>query len=219
MADPVAAKSTFLCMYMSNHPDTLVSYVRYFGKVKEKVKSAEMTAIDSKGMTLKYTTNANVNKETRIAFEPPLSGYDEVKSRLLNMKADAGEALGMTKAPQITTFELAPDAWKTGILVLTLMYVTFSPPPSDPAYGPVFAIAASVRAALPESAIQWIWVAMLSIHSLECLYTGWLCKKHRTPFFPTILYLISTLSIGFPTFVHFRKRVQAARIDSIMKGQ
>ena len=48
MADPVAAKSTFLCMYMSNHPDTLVSYVRYFGKVKEKVKSAEMTAIDSK---------------------------------------------------------------------------------------------------------------------------------------------------------------------------
>jgi hypothetical protein len=27
-SDPVAAKSGFLCMYMSNHPDTLVSYVK-----------------------------------------------------------------------------------------------------------------------------------------------------------------------------------------------
>ena len=48
MSDPVAAKSTFLCMYMSNHPDTLVSYVRYWGKVQEKVVSAQMTAIDTK---------------------------------------------------------------------------------------------------------------------------------------------------------------------------
>lgn len=48
MSDPVAAKSSFLCMYMSNHPDTLVSYVRYWGKVKEKVASAQMLAIDSK---------------------------------------------------------------------------------------------------------------------------------------------------------------------------
>lgn len=31
----------------------------------------------------------------RIEFEPPLSGYEEVKPRLLSMKADAEEALGM----------------------------------------------------------------------------------------------------------------------------
>ena len=35
-------------MYMSNHPDTLVSYVRYWGKVSEPVASAKMTAIDTK---------------------------------------------------------------------------------------------------------------------------------------------------------------------------
>jgi hypothetical protein len=52
MADPVAAKSSFLCMYMSNHPDTLVSYVRYWGKVKESVASAQMTSIDTKVSTL-----------------------------------------------------------------------------------------------------------------------------------------------------------------------
>ncbi len=34
-------------MYMSNHPDTLVAYVKYWGKVKETVVSAQMTSIDS----------------------------------------------------------------------------------------------------------------------------------------------------------------------------
>jgi DnaJ-domain-containing protein 1 len=48
MADPVAEKSTFLRMYMSNHPDTLVAYAKWFGKVKEGVKSAEMSYIDCK---------------------------------------------------------------------------------------------------------------------------------------------------------------------------
>lgn len=48
MADPVAEKSGFLRMYMSNHPDTLVAYAKWFGKVQETIKSAEMTAIDCK---------------------------------------------------------------------------------------------------------------------------------------------------------------------------
>ena len=48
MTDEVAAKSGFLCMYMSNHPDTLVSYVQYWGNVKDDVASAQMTGIDTK---------------------------------------------------------------------------------------------------------------------------------------------------------------------------
>ena len=48
MSDPVAEKSTFLRMYMSNHPDTLVAYAKWFGKVKEVIISAEMSAIDTK---------------------------------------------------------------------------------------------------------------------------------------------------------------------------
>ena len=47
--DPVASKSSFLCMYMSNHKDTLASYVIYHGKVANaKITNAEMTSIDSK---------------------------------------------------------------------------------------------------------------------------------------------------------------------------
>ena len=48
MSDPVAEKSAFLRMYMSNHPDTLVAYAKWFGKVKEVITSAEMSAIDTK---------------------------------------------------------------------------------------------------------------------------------------------------------------------------
>jgi hypothetical protein len=48
MSDPVAQKSGFLKVYMSHHPDTLVAYAKYFGKVKENVAIAEMSAIDSK---------------------------------------------------------------------------------------------------------------------------------------------------------------------------
>lgn len=48
MADPVAEKSGFLCMYMSNHPDTLVAYAKWFGKVKEPISSAQMTGITTK---------------------------------------------------------------------------------------------------------------------------------------------------------------------------
>jgi hypothetical protein len=47
MADPVAQKSLFLKTYMSNHPDTLVAYAKYFGKVTASISTAEMSAIDS----------------------------------------------------------------------------------------------------------------------------------------------------------------------------
>jgi Protein of unknown function (DUF2470) len=33
----------------------------------------------------------------RVEFDPPLIGYDEVKPRLLGMKADADEALGTVR--------------------------------------------------------------------------------------------------------------------------
>lgn len=48
MSDPVADKSSFLCMYMSNHPDTLVLYAKHWGKSTQTITHAQMTAIDTK---------------------------------------------------------------------------------------------------------------------------------------------------------------------------
>jgi hypothetical protein len=48
-------------------------------------------------MTLSCKTkeNGDVKTEIRVPFDPPLAGYEEVKPRLLGMKVDAEQALGM----------------------------------------------------------------------------------------------------------------------------
>jgi hypothetical protein len=65
-ADPVASKSGFLCTYMSNHPDTLVAYVRYQGKVDKEVESARMSSISTKVDLPKHLWSLNIQKADRI---------------------------------------------------------------------------------------------------------------------------------------------------------
>lgn len=220
MGDPVAAKSTFLCMYMSNHPDTLVSYVRHWGKITETVASAQMAGIDTKGMDLTYTTKSGGStKAIRVPFTPPLAGYEDVKGRLLQMKVDAEEALGMAKNPTINSFAFPASAWKTTLLIIALLYTTYAPDPESPLYSPACLTAVLIRGALPSWGLTGIWVFLVAFHSAECVYTYSLCKRHSTPLVPTVLYLLTTLAFGFPAFMDYRKRVQAARIDSIMKGK
>jgi len=50
--DPVAEKSGFLRTYMSGHPDTLVAYAKWFGKVPEAITSAKMSAISTQVRSL-----------------------------------------------------------------------------------------------------------------------------------------------------------------------
>ncbi|KAI0668186.1 hypothetical protein C8Q78DRAFT_980627 [Trametes maxima] len=219
MADPVAEKSGFLCMYMSNHPDTLVSYVRHWGKVTEHVVSAKMTAIDTKGMNLTYQTKSKESKEVRVVFDPPLSGYEEVKPRLLSMKADAEEELGMVPAPQITDFRFNYKMWYTAVAVGFLIYTTYAPTEGAPNYSPFYAPANALRAILPTWMIPFSWTLVFVCHSLESLYTLYLCRKHRTGFVVGAQYWIATLLLGSPVFIDMRHQVQDARIESIMKGK
>ena len=48
MSDPVAAHSAALLKQLNAEPDTLVAYVRHWGKVQKNVKGAELVAIDAK---------------------------------------------------------------------------------------------------------------------------------------------------------------------------
>lgn len=50
-------------------------------------------------MDLEYKTKDSPNSPqvVRVEFDPPLLGYEEVKPRLLGMKADADEALGIVR--------------------------------------------------------------------------------------------------------------------------
>jgi hypothetical protein len=207
-------------------------------------------------MTLTCKLKDGSQKVVRILIDPPLSGYEEVKPRLLAMKADAQEGLGMVsppfplhssanphnappglhlhkiRSPQISTFRLPLEATTTALAMGFLCYVSFFPRDSTsllfrPAHF-VWSVTGKDRAIMA----AW-WVAFV-LHGLETVYMYSLCRKHRTGFwtgvsFPparfsrsylSILqaaYCFSTLLFGFPIFMDFRKRVQAARIESVMK--
>jgi len=49
-------------------------------------------------MYLSYVLKGGEKSQVSIPFNPPLSGYEEVKPRLLGMKLDAEEALGMVRS-------------------------------------------------------------------------------------------------------------------------
>ncbi|KAF8530142.1 hypothetical protein BU17DRAFT_36234 [Hysterangium stoloniferum] len=215
MSDSVGSRSGFLCAYMSNHPDTLVAYVRHFGKVKTSVVSATMTSIDTKEMVLSYVVKGDVKKQVVIPFNPPLSGYDEVKPRLLGMKVDAQEALGMTKRPQITTFELRRDAFITSSLIVFLLYTTFSV--ARP-YSSLHNIGPWIRSAVggPKT-ISYIWLGTAVLHVFEALYMASLCRRHSTGLLLGAQWVLATLVLGFPALTSLRKLIQRARIDSITK--
>ncbi|RDB18392.1 hypothetical protein Hypma_000356 [Hypsizygus marmoreus] len=214
MSDPVADKSGFLRMYMSSHPDTLVAYAKWFGKVTESITSAEMTSIDSKSMTLTCTLTAGAKKEVRIPIDPPLNGYDDVKPRLLEMKAIAQENLGMIKTPRITGFVLPFNILQSGLIVTTILYFALAPL-SNPS--PIFEPARYVAGAIGSKTVNYIAYTVGVAHILESLYTFTLCRKHQTGFLTGAAYVLSTFVFGFPIWTDFRKRVQSARINSVMK--
>jgi len=238
MSDPVADKSGFLRMYMSNHPDTLIAYARWHGKVMDTLTSAEMTAIDSKSMTLTCKLKDGSPKVVKIVIEPPLSGYDEVKPRLIKMKAEAQEGLGMIKAPQISTFRLPPGAAISAGAILLLCYCTYFPRDStSPLFRParfLWTMTGGDRTMSISWAVVWI------LHGLESLYTFTICRKHHTGFITGVefhvsssllirvsdlvdgvkaAYVLSTALFGFPIWSDLRKRIQAARIASVMKTE
>lgn len=141
----------------------------------------------------------------RVEFDPPLLGYEEVKPRLLGMKADADEALGtvrekshslrfpqpthhstqqkndpQVKAPQITHFELPFQIWITTSLLLLLIYTTIAPPDS---HGSKFWWLARTLCPgiFPEWAPRPIWAFVVVAHSAEGLYATTLARRHHMP--------------------------------------
>ncbi|KAJ7083984.1 hypothetical protein B0H15DRAFT_849645 [Mycena belliarum] len=210
MPDPVADKSGFLKMYMSNHPDTLVAYAKWYGKVAEPMSGAEMSAIDSNSMTLTCSLKNGDKKQVRVVLDPPLAGYEDVKPRLLEMKALAQEGLGMIKSPVLTTFELPATVLQTFLPMCALVYCTFFLQNSPARF---------LYPYLKGLPITGAWGLVFVMHSLEALYILSLARKHTGNFPTGAAYVLGTLMFGFPIWVAMRRRIQAARIESVMKIQ
>jgi hypothetical protein len=212
-------------MYMKNHPDTLVAYVKYFGKVEGNVLTAEMSSIDSKGMALAYKLKSGQSNTIQVSFDPPLSGYEEVKPRLLSMKAEAQESLGMLKVPQITTFQIPRTAAITGIAFFAYLYLLSPPPPDttfisipvttmDAFFSPAHALRNATGIGL---SIRAAFALAGAIHGAEALYTWSLCRQYVKGAVVTAAYVGCTMIFGYPMWMDLKRRVQQKRIESVMK--
>jgi len=212
--DPVAARSTFLCTYMSNHPDTLVAYAAHYGRLTSKVSSAKMEKIEATGMTISYKLAKDEKVGTvRVKFDPPLLGYEEVRPRLTSMKLDAEEALGMSKAPPITTYYIPAKSLITVVLLIALSLTTWPPPQ-------LAELARTTQNTIGGFlTIKIIWGVVAVSHGLEGLYTLVLCRRHSTGIVIGAAWVISVLLCGFPFLSELRKLIHRARIDSIAKLQ
>ncbi|KAJ7226977.1 hypothetical protein GGX14DRAFT_627690 [Mycena pura] len=222
MSDPVAEKSDFLKTYMSSpssliHPDTLVGYAKWYGKVAEPITSAELSAIDIKSMTLTCTLKDGPNKVVVVKMHPPLVRHQDVKPRLLEMKALSQEGLGMIKSPQITSFQ-RPHQARVGVASIiwsVIPYGAFAPS-NAPGGSLLLAPAHFMHSYISP---QWFKIALAiiaGIHVLDSLYALSLCRKHRASFLVTIAYVFSTLFIGRPIWMDLEKHIQNMRIKSVM---
>ena len=207
--DVVGSRSGFLCQYMSHHQDTLVAYVKYFGQVKGDVTSARMTAIDSKSMTLAYVVDGKT-ETTRLLIEPPIEVYDEVKPRLIAMREEALEGVGMTEQPVVSVYRVPKIALTTLGLMAGLVYTTFAGSPS---------LGAQLRSAVGGApVIKAIWGFVAVTHIGESVYMAALCKRHKTGVPLGSLWVLSVVALGFPFWLEFRRIVQQERIASIRKS-
>ncbi|KAF8198296.1 hypothetical protein K438DRAFT_1906062 [Mycena galopus ATCC 62051] len=213
---PIAAQSDSLKTYMSSHPATLVGYAKWYGKVEEPMSSAQMSAIDSKSMTLACTLQNGSTKVVAVVINPPFKGYDDVKPRLLEMKAVSQEGLGLVKPPRITSFHLPPSGYVMALFLFTVLpYGAFAP---STGYSPLLVPAHFFRAhVMSQQGFRYLWWVLVAIHLAEGAYTLSLCSRYRAPLGVSIKYFITTFFIGFPTWMDLRQRIRSARIEGVMK--
>ncbi|KAF8478246.1 hypothetical protein JB92DRAFT_2769140 [Gautieria morchelliformis] len=209
MTGPVASRSGFLCTYMSNHPDTLGKWSPTFSCAVlyrmvsclcstlwqcHSVASASMVSIDTKGMALSYVMNGtDAKKQLTVPFKPPLTGYDEVKPRLLSMKLDAEEALGISSQYRVLT-RCYPAVLVAMALLSAFVYVTFSVPSPSPSLN----IGPRIRSAIGPKTIQYLWILCGTIHLLEAAFTLRLCIRHSLRLVVGAKYVIATFLFGMP---------------------
>ncbi|KAJ7280056.1 hypothetical protein C8J57DRAFT_1464489 [Mycena rebaudengoi] len=214
MSDPVAENSGFLSVYMSRDPDTLVGYAKWYGKVSEVITSAEMTAIDSKSMTLACTLTSGTKQTVVVDIHPPLTSYEEVKSRLLEMKAISQEGLGMIISPKITSFQLPSTGMGTAALLFGFLpYSAFCPDIGSPICVP----AQFLHSWIGPTTIQILFGGIVVVHIAEAMYAMYLCRKHKAGALVTVKYMAATFFMGYVVWQDLRKRIQSARINSVMR--
>ncbi|KAH7914239.1 hypothetical protein BJ138DRAFT_1144147 [Hygrophoropsis aurantiaca] len=173
------------------------------------ITKARLDAFNSSGMNVSYTlalahlsdTKA-ARRSVRVAFSPPLSPINEMKSRFLSMGEEAWDHLGMNKS----------DAPEINITTLHVPFLAFLPFTCFCAL--VFCVTgATARGDVSTFIIPACIIGTtLAIHCIEAVYAYASCARYVRAKCVTAGYVFLTAVFGYPVLAALEGRVRDARI-------
>ena len=85
------------------------------------------------------------------------------------------------KTPQVTTISyLSRDAVIITSALTYLTYLTIAPSYEHTEWAPFFSFGAASHRFFTPGLVRVIWGVVITLHSLEALYVGNLCRKHTS---------------------------------------
>ncbi|CAG8579521.1 24145_t:CDS:2, partial [Dentiscutata erythropus] len=140
--DPIAPHAARLVSYMNTHPETILAYAKYFGKVQNAV-SARMTDMDSDEFVVLARESDGTENEVHIRFKNSLKSYEQVRPVLTDMAKEAEEALSLpsTRPPPMPSENFtnthtpfnppeSPKFFGTLIVIVFFIVLTYYPSPA-----------------------------------------------------------------------------------------
>ncbi|CAG8557520.1 5129_t:CDS:2 [Ambispora gerdemannii] len=218
-SDPISPHANRLVAYMNGHPDTILTYAKYFGKEKNAV-SAQMTSIDSAGFTVKVTKEDGDEEEIIIQFKQKLTGHEQVRGVLTEMAKDAEEALNLpsTRPPSpppssttLTNNIHTPFIWPNPFvasLIAVCLIILYTPDYFAPQLHPFLREYAYIDW---NSLYATRWL-VLALHLGETSIVAWILAKKGEPDMKTwFLWISFTMFLGGLVANHLWNRKEKKR--------
>lgn len=174
-----------------------------------------MTAIDSKHFEIIYTQSGRQpsagSRDThtiRIGFFPHIRSYSEVRARLVDM-SKLSEGVVTTRKPIIVYKQ--PRFALFGAAIIAVAYLALRSN-AVPAHGLVQSLVPNdslarwndLRARVGgRERLDGVMKSIARVHVLECILMGIVCRFKGGGSLTTIKWALTTLIIGFPSWVQF----------------
>ncbi|CAG8840818.1 9462_t:CDS:2, partial [Gigaspora margarita] len=200
--DPIAPHAARLVSYMNTHPETILTYAKYFGKVQNAV-SARMTDIDSDGFVLLARESDGTENEVHIRFKNRLKSYEQVRPVLTEMAKEAEEALSLpsTRPPPMpsenftnTHTPFNPPESTNFLVVLTLIVfcavLAYYPSPAPE-------VIKTLRSIFGQEFPRGIVLFLVGSHIIETLIVIFvLAKRGENDLMTWVLWIGTTMLVG-----------------------
>ncbi|KAM0205353.1 hypothetical protein ACHAPQ_005417 [Fusarium lateritium] len=199
--DDEVRRNRILSHMNKEHTREISYYLRHYTRLSASAASSPtLKDIDLNGMTIK----SHDGKNHYVPFTPPLSGWAEVKGRIIEMANTARESLGLSDI--IVTAYTPPEGF--GIFVTGAVLFYFFCAAALPWVQPGTRIWELLNDGFPGGAAFFHWLVnaifwpVIAIHTVECFFFDRKLQRHGVERFSRqwLLWLSNCFFEGFPAF-------------------